>query len=399
MVQALRDASQTLTSSAGVPTPAVSGANLPAAPSLPPVPSSATPVTLIAPAQGYDFLAPAQAPDELGRLGSYRILKMLGGGGMGIVFLAEDVRLKRKVALKAMRPQLVGDQALRKRFLHEARLAALAAENSQEHIVALHQVDEDRGVPFIAMEFLHGENLEECLRRKKKLSIAEALQVGREVATGLAAAHERGLIHRDIKPSNIWLETRPGDSTSASKPAFRVKLLDFGLARDSEAAADHITQTGFVVGTAGYIAPEQARGKNADTRSDLFSLGCVLYECVTGVCPFRGSDPMSRLTALAVEDPISPQLSNPSVSTPFANLILHLLQKAQEDRPQSAREVLKTLEAIEEQAAQPKDASDAGGVPTGEPQPAQVSSAKVILLGLAIVIAVGGIIAMILLRP
>jgi serine/threonine protein kinase len=389
MVQALREASQVLT------TPTTTTPSIPVAPvAAAPPPPSATPVTLVAP-KLEEMLAPPQAPDEIGRLGGYRVLKTLGGGGMGIVFLAEDMSLRRKVALKAMRPQLVTDVALRKRFLHEARLAA--SLSGSDHIVTLHQVSEDRGIPFMAMEHLQGENLEDRLRAKKKLPIRDALQVGREVALGLAAAHERGLIHRDIKPSNIWLEAH------GSQPSgFRVKLLDFGLARDAEAAAEHITQTGFVVGTAGYIAPEQARGKTADSRSDLFSLGCVLYECVTGVCPFNGTDAMSRLTALAVEDPIAPSHVNPKVPEKLSSAILWLLAKPPEKRPQTARAVVEAIEAIQREQADaaptPAGKPTAEVGPTHPPEAGQASSSLLVILGIALAMMLAGIVGMLLFR-
>ena len=165
-----------------------------------------------------DFLSPPQADDELGRLGKYRILKVLGHGGMGVVYQAEDPKLKRKVALKAMLPTLAASASAGQRFLREAQ--AMAAVK-HDHVVTIHQVDEERGVPFLAMEFLKGEPLDERLNREQKLPLAEVLRIGREIAEGLDAAHTTGLIHRDIKPGNIWLEA----------PAARVKILDFGLAR------------------------------------------------------------------------------------------------------------------------------------------------------------------------
>src|SRR5438552_7806103 len=152
------------------------------------------------------MLAPAQAPGELGRLGSYRVLKVLGTGGMGVVFEAEDTLLKRVVALKAMKPDLAASPVQRQRFLREAQAMA---QLDHEHVVAIHQVGEDRGVPFLAMPLLRGETLEARLRSRKAntpLSVPEALRVGREVAEGLAAAHRQGLTHRDIKPANIFLE-------------------------------------------------------------------------------------------------------------------------------------------------------------------------------------------------
>ena len=149
-------------------------------------------------------LAPPQQPDEIGRLGGYRVLKELGRGGMGVVFQAEDPKLKRLVALKVMLPRLAADASARRRFLREAQ--AMAAVH-HDHVVTIYQVDEDNGVPFLAMEFLHGMPLDKWLKDGRKPNLAQMLRMGREIAEGLAAAHARGLIHRDIKPGNIWLDS------------------------------------------------------------------------------------------------------------------------------------------------------------------------------------------------
>jgi WD40 repeat protein len=278
------------------------------------------------------FLAPPQADDELGRLGGFRILKILGHGGMGVVYRAEDVQLRRPVALKAMLPGLGARAKARERFLREARAAASL---KHDHIVTIHQVGEERGAPFLAMEFLEGEPLDQRLKRQGKLELAEALRIGRETALGLAAAHARGLIHRDIKPANLWLEAETG----------RVKILDFGLAR---AAGDdaHLTQTGAIVGTPAYMAPEQAQGKPGDGRCDLFSLGCVLYRLSTGHLPFKGTDTISTLMAVASDTPRPPRQLNPEVPAALEGLILKLLAKEPEDRPASARDVAKALQAL-----------------------------------------------------
>jgi WD40 repeat protein len=282
-----------------------------------------------------DFLAPAQAPDELGRLGPYRVLKVLGCGGMGVVFQAEDPQLQRLLALKAMLPALAASDSARKRFLREARAAA-AVEH--DHIVAIFQVGEDRGVPYLAMPFLAGETLAERVLREGPLEAGEVLRIGRETAEGLAAAHDRGLIHRDIKPANLWLEgTRR-----------RVKILDFGLAR---AAADptQLTVQGAVVGTPAFIAPEQATGQAVDSRCDLFSLGCVLYYLCTGQLPFNGSDTIATLLAVATEHPRPPQELNPAVPSALSDLVMRLLAKNPNDRPASAHAVVQAIQAIEKE--------------------------------------------------
>jgi len=292
-----------------------------------------------APAGGADrteltnFLAPAQGPGELGRLGSYRILRVLGAGGMGVVYQAEDPNLKRLVALKAMLPSLASSASARQRFLREAQSAAAI---DHDHIVHIYQVDEDRGVPFLAMQFLRGEPLDARLTREPKLALAEVLRIGRETAAGLAAAHKQGLIHRDIKPANLWLEADTG----------RVKILDFGLAR---AAADdaHLTQQGAIMGTPAFMAPEQAAGQAVDARCDLFSLGCVLYRLCTGLPAFDGTDMIATLMAVATHHPKPPCVVDPRVPVALSGLIVRLLAKKPEERPASALAVVEALRALE----------------------------------------------------
>ncbi len=275
----------------------------------------------------YPFLAPPQAADEVGRLGGFRVLERLGAGGMGIVFRAEDPRLEREVALKVIKPERLADPGYHERFLREARAAAAIAH---EHVVAVHQVDESGGVPYLVMPLLEGESLQDRLDRDGKLPIAEVLRIGREIAEGLAAAHERGLIHRDIKPANIWLEGRRG----------KVLVLDFGLARPRHDPAG-MTHNGTLVGTSEYMAPEQAAGEpdRVDARADLFGLGVVLYVLCTGELPFRGRHPLAVLQALAVHQPARPRRLNQEVPEGLSRLIVRLLAKTPDERPASAGEV------------------------------------------------------------
>jgi predicted Ser/Thr protein kinase len=282
----------------------------------------------------YDFLAPPQAPEEIGRLGPYRVLAVLGVGGMGVVFRAEDPQLNRLVALKAMLPSMTSAESGRQRFLREARAAAAI---KHDHIVAVYQVGEERGVPYLAMEFLEGEPLDNRLAREGKLPVAEVLRFGREIALGLAAAHKQGLIHRDIKPANLWLEAETG----------RIKVLDFGLARAAKEASP-LTQSGAIVGTPEYMAPEQVQGKSLDERCDLFSLGCVLYRMSTGQMPFKGTDMISTLMAVATENPRPPRELEPGLPPALSRLILHLLAKEPVKRPSSALAVAEALQELEQ---------------------------------------------------
>jgi urea transport system substrate-binding protein len=283
--------------------------------------------------ESLDFLLEPHEADELGRLGIYRVLKVLGSGGMGLVLLAEDVHLQRLVALKVLRPQFVKDLAARQRFLREARAAAAL---KHDHVVTIYQVGQENEVPFLAMEFLEGESLQNRLDRDGKLPLTDVLRIGREIAEGLAAAHERNLIHRDIKPANVWLEA----STS------RIKILDFGLARPAEGNV-HLTGTGLVLGTPQYMAPEQARGEALDPRCDLFSLGCVCYRMCSGQSPFGGTSVMAVLTALAVEDPKPLAELDPELPLRLADLVTSLLAKRPENRPPSARSVVEAIRALE----------------------------------------------------
>ena len=263
-------------------------------------------------------LAPPQRPDELGRLGGYRVLRLLGRGGMGAVYAAEDLALRRPVALKTMRPDLARHDDARVRFLREARAAA-AVES--DHIVRIYQVGEDGGVPFIAMELLRGRPLDAWMKGHAA-AVWQVLKIGYETALGLAVAHERGLIHRDIKPANLWLEAPNG----------RVKVLDFGLARSARQDAG-LTGQGVILGTPAYMAREQARGLAVDPRCDLFSLGAVLYELVTGRRPFQGPDALAVLAALAMTVPPQPHEVNPGVPPALSDLIMRLLAKDPDGRP------------------------------------------------------------------
>jgi tRNA A-37 threonylcarbamoyl transferase component Bud32 len=325
----------------------------------------------------------------LGRLGGFRILKVLGHGGMGVVFQAEDAKLGRPVAIKAMLPHLAGSKSAQERFLREARAAA-ALEH--DHIVPILQVGEDQGAPFIVMPLLKGEPLDARLRRQEKLPVAEVLLIGREMAEGLAAAHARGLIHRDIKPGNVWLEDR-SDMRPRLSPAeqrqprplvateYRVKILDFGLARAS-AQESGLTQQGAIIGTPAYMAPEQARGQKVDARCDLWSLGVVLYRMCTGRLPFQGADTVATLMAVATHEPPPPARVNLAVPAGLSDLVMKLLEKDPARRLASAQGVAAALRQLEQ--ARPLPAATASFAPAspGRSAPAR-RSRKPLLLALA----------------
>jgi serine/threonine protein kinase len=288
------------------------------------------------------LLAPAQSADELGRLGPYRVLKVLGQGGMGVVFLAEDPKLGRKLALKAILPALAASTTGKERFLREARAAALLRH---DNIVVIHHVDEDRGISFLAMEYLPGETLAKRLERKGPLPLAEVLRIGQELAQGLAAAHKQGMVHRDVKPGNIWLETehcegeKPDEHDSQfgspSSSFKRVKLLDFGLVRLSDQGP--LTGQGGILGTPAYMAPEQILDPaQAEAPADVYGLGCVLYEMSTGKRPFQSQDAVEVLMGAVRRLPEPPRKLNPAIPRVFSELVMKLLSPLAKERGSAA---------------------------------------------------------------
>jgi eukaryotic-like serine/threonine-protein kinase len=275
-----------------------------------------------------DFLQPSTRPDSLGRIGHYEILEVLGRGGFGIVFRAFDEVLQRVVAVKVLAPQLAVSSPPRKRFLREARSSARVRHESVVRVYAV----EEQPLPYLVMEFIPGETLQQRLKRTGPMGTAEVVQIGRQIAEGLAAAHGLGLIHRDIKPGNILLEAGPHP---------RVKITDFGLARAADDAS--LTQSGIVAGTPMFMAPEQAQGETLDHRADLFCLGSVLYTMCTGRPPFRANSALAVLKRVAEDTPRPIQEIIPEVPQWLCAIIARLHAKKPEDRFASAQEVADLL--------------------------------------------------------
>src|SRR5262249_41700354 len=267
------------------------------------------------------FLAPSQEAGSLGRLDHFEVLEVVGHGGMGLVLKARDTRLQRIAAIKVLAPQLAASGTARRRFAREAQAAAAVRD---DHVVAIHEVYEEGTVPYLVMEFIAGITLDERLRQGGPLDVKEVLRIGLQAARGLAAAHAQGLIHRDVKPGNILLESGLG----------RVKITDFGLARAADDAS--ITQSGVIAGTPLYMSPEQARGEAVDHRSDLFSLGSVLYTLCTGHPAFRAPNTMAVLSRVCEDVPRPIRESNPDVPKWLCAVVGKLLAKRPEDRFQSA---------------------------------------------------------------
>jgi len=275
-----------------------------------------------------DFLSPSDDPLSLGRLGYYEVVEVLGRGGFGVVFKARDTKLDRIVAVKTLAQSLASSATARKRFVREAKAAAAV---KHENVVGIYHVADDGPVPYLVMECVSGVSLEAKLQQVGTLDLPAILRIGTQVASGLAAAHKQGLVHRDVKPGNILLENG----------VERVKITDFGLARAADDVA--ITRTGEVAGTPQYMSPEQAQGLSLDARSDLFSLGSVLYAMATGRSPFRAETTVAALRRVCDDTPRPIREINIELPDWLADIINRLLAKQPNERYQTATEVAELL--------------------------------------------------------
>jgi eukaryotic-like serine/threonine-protein kinase len=271
----------------------------------------------------------------------YRILGKLGGGGMGVVYEAEDLKLGRHVALKFIPENLAGDPKSLERFTREARAAS---QLNHPNICTIHGIEDNNGHPFIVMEKLEGESLKQHIGGHP-MKLEEVLDVGMQVADALVASHTKGIVHRDIKPANIFLV-----------PAGPVKVLDFGLAKLVHAGAEEdggdqsLTAVGVIPGTAVYMSPEQARSETVDARSDLFSLGTVLYEMATGKKPFSGANSLMTLNAVLHQKPTPPRDLNPAIPIELQGIIGKAMEKDRAHRYQSAAEMRSDLALLKREA-------------------------------------------------
>ena len=272
------------------------------------------------------FLAVSLDSSDIGQIAHYRLTDLLGAGSTGVVYRAIDEQLDRTVALKVLRPSL-GETA-RTRFIAEAKSAAAM---DHANVITIYQVGEENQLAYMAMQLLPGQTLEARLKRDVFLPEETVREIAAQIAEGLTAAHAKDLIHRDIKPANVWLDEND-----------QVKILDFGLARITDDDPG-LTSTGMIAGTPCYMSPEQSRGATLDGRSDLFSLGCILYRASTGRQPFGAVNILATLQAIQTSNPLPPLQTSANVSQEFSDLTMCLLEKLPVNRPESAAEVANAL--------------------------------------------------------
>lgn len=276
----------------------------------------------ISPVSNSPSLDPARHPEMLGRIDTFDVECKIGQGGMGVVYRGFDSSLNRPVAIKILAPHLASSGVARKRFAREAQAAAAVVH---PNVVPIYSVNQDR--PYIVMALVDGRSLQDHVAENGPLETKDIVRVAHQIASGLAAAHRQGLIHRDIKPANILLE----------KDVSRVMITDFGLARAADDVA--MTQTGWLAGTPHYMSPEQARGNDIDRRSDLFSLGSLIYFMSTGREPFRAEKPLAILEKIYRESPLPARSVNCEIPKTLDRIITRLLQKNPDDRMESAEQL------------------------------------------------------------
>lgn len=284
------------------------------------------------------LLQPSTDPEALGEIDGMAVESVVGQGGMGVVLRTRDRRLQRLLAIKLLSPMLAGSGAARQRFFREARAAAAVVH---PNIVPIYAVSAERSLPYLVMPYIAGGNLQHVLDAHGPLPLERSLSIGLQVAEGLAAAHQQGIVHRDIKPANLMLD----------EGGFRIMITDFGLARALDDAT--LTGSGLLAGTPQYMSPEQARGASIDHRSDIYSLGAVLYAMATGRPPVRGDSTLEILRRIGEEPPKSIVGINETYPVWYERLVKLLMASHANQRPQSAEQVTELLRSALAHARSP----------------------------------------------
>ena len=328
----------------------------------------------------------------LGNVGKYELRHQIGRGAMGVVYEAFDTVIERSVALKMLRTDLYAPEQLpdvRARFKREAHSAGRL---SHPHIVTIFDYGEHEGAPYIAMDLMNGEELARSLEAGARMALPQVVRVMEQLLSALAYAHEKGVVHRDMKPSNVFV-LRDGT----------IKVVDFGLARIE---ASNLTETGTLLGTPAYMSPEQFLGLPADARSDLFSVGVMLYQMLTGDRPFTGS-PSTIMQKVLRQDPVEPSVLNPTLSAAWDDLVKRALAKKPDQRIQSARQFAEFMRLVSEGKPLPGSGPSAdqtvvidATVRIAPPKPEKQSKLPLVALAsLAVVAIVGGLAAWLAYRP